>query len=181
MPPTDVLADRLDRAWLRSIVRAVRVAYESGQKTADFTGYRPPQTPIESALFDAILSECNLRSRSKGAGLDPLKVNCRILDTIEQHAFERDCSPAILAHSLGLSKTTLLRHCRALTGHATMEHIHHLRVSRARCELVETRLPVKEIAWRVGYANSKTLCRHFLAVVGCRPSGMRAGIGASQR
>lgn len=58
------------------------------------------------------------------------------------------------------------------TGRSFCDYLLALRMERA-IKLLETRLPIKEIARRCGYQNSNSFSRNFQAVFGCAPSEYR--------
>jgi AraC-like DNA-binding protein len=91
-----------------------------------------------------------------------------VLSYLEQHYaepvnLEKLCD---LAH---LSESSLLRTFKAVTGHAPIEYLIRLRLSRA-CELLRAgELNVTETALRVGFGDSNYFTRQFRRVHGVTP------------
>lgn len=78
-----------------------------------------------------------------------------------------------LAAAAGLSPRSLARRFRAATGETVVECIQRLRVARARELLESGRLPVDEVARRVGYEDVAFFRRLFRKYTGLTPSGHR--------
>jgi transcriptional regulator GlxA family with amidase domain len=162
--------DTVDTLWLRAVVRAIRIADYTGQESVDLSECRPPRTPVEDALRTGLLGQHILRCQARAA--DTANGDW-ILRTLDEHAADPDCTPESLARILRVSLSTLSRRCQALTGHAVMGQIHHIRVHRARTLLLDRRLPIKVVACNVGYGWAAALRRHFTDIVGVPPSAYR--------
>jgi transcriptional regulator GlxA family with amidase domain len=78
-----------------------------------------------------------------------------------------------LAREAGLSSSRFAHLFRAETGSTPARMIVRMRLTRAAELLTATRLPLKEIAVRVGFADSGTLGRAFRAWCGIPPSKFR--------
>jgi AraC-like DNA-binding protein len=74
-----------------------------------------------------------------------------------------------IAESAGMSITTLRRRFRATMGMSPHEYVLLSRLAAARELLVETDLPLKGIAERLGYDNVYFFCRQFKQEVGVPP------------
>ncbi len=97
-------------------------------------------------------------------------------DTVDQ--FLRDnldqaLTLADVAIIAGVSVPTLTRQYRATTGVSVMQRFQALRMAAAAQLLRETELPVKEIAVRVGFAESSYFCRRFRQQHGTSPQRYR--------
>jgi transcriptional regulator GlxA family with amidase domain len=77
-----------------------------------------------------------------------------------------------LARSIGTSPRTLARRIAGATGSGPLAFVRRIRVDAARHLLATTRLPVDEIAARVGYQDPASLRRAF-ARLGERPTDSR--------
>jgi iron complex transport system substrate-binding protein len=73
-----------------------------------------------------------------------------------------------------LSVPTLTRRYRTQTGCSVMDRLLALRMEEGRRLLVETVLPVKEIAARVGFASASYFCRTFRQRHQCTASTYRS-------
>ena len=74
-----------------------------------------------------------------------------------------------LAAQVGLSRAALARRFRELVGQPVFEYLTGLRIQRARELLVESKLPVYEVATRVGYESELAFTRTFRRHAGVTP------------
>ncbi|MBE2263961.1 MAG: helix-turn-helix domain-containing protein [Burkholderiaceae bacterium] len=77
------------------------------------------------------------------------------------------------AQAASTSSRTLLRHFAATYGQSPLDHLHALRVARARVLLETTYLPVEQVAQACGYQDVGTFRRIFLRATGKRPADYR--------
>lgn len=84
---------------------------------------------------------------------------------------------ADLAH---LSERTLSRRFRRATGVSPRDFIVELRMERARDLLARSRLPIEEVAARVGYSDRGTFSKAFKERTGLSPSFFRRRLQASE-
>lgn len=84
-----------------------------------------------------------------------------------------------IADAVGLSRRHTTRLFRQRTGLSIVEYHERQRIEMARTLLIETTLPVGEIAWRVGFESGSALARAMRRVIGLSPSGVRGGNGGS--
>jgi len=93
-------------------------------------------------------------------------------------AIERDldagCGVAGHAAALGVTATHLSRACRACCGRTASELLADRLTYEARRLLLETDLPVKEVAQRLGHGSAAYFSRAFHARTGQTPTGFRA-------
>lgn len=80
---------------------------------------------------------------------------------------------AALASALCVSERTLSRRVRQATGRNTVELIQAIRLSHARHLLEHSRLPIEEIAHRVGYRDATALRRLMRKRIGATPRQLR--------
>jgi transcriptional regulator GlxA family with amidase domain len=78
-----------------------------------------------------------------------------------------------LAAELGISERTLARHVRAATGHTPMALVQHVRLTRARNLLENSRRSVEEVAAEVGYGDATALRRLMRKRLGATPRQLR--------
>ena len=93
----------------------------------------------------------------------------------------RDASLALLAEQAGLEKRTLLRRFVRATEMTPIEYCRNVRIARARELLEFSRKTLKEMAWEVGYEDTRGFARAFRRVVGVSPSEYRRRFGFQQR
>jgi AraC family transcriptional activator of pobA len=77
------------------------------------------------------------------------------------------------AQALGVTPTHLSRACKASCGRTALEMIQQRRLFEARRLLSETRLPVQEIAQRLGFSTPGYFSRAFTQAIGQPPSAYR--------
>lgn len=75
----------------------------------------------------------------------------------------------MLAEELGLSRRRLILGLRCLYGSTAYDLVRDARLEHARVILAETDLPLKEIAWRVGYAHASNFIAAFTRRFGESP------------
>lgn len=92
---------------------------------------------------------------------------------IMQDSIEAPLSIPALARKLGCTQKTLeLRMATALQ--ATPQAVYRrLRLTRARQLVIDTDLPISEVAQRCGYENASAMTRAFRALFGLAPSDVR--------
>jgi transcriptional regulator GlxA family with amidase domain len=81
-----------------------------------------------------------------------------------------------LARAAGLSSRTFARRVEKATGLSPVRFLRRIRVERAVELLETTKLPLEEIACRVGYAEPTTLRRALLREAGASARDLRAGL-----
>ena len=89
---------------------------------------------------------------------------------VEKNIDKTSLSPEDLAIGVSLSRTTLYKKLRSITGDTPVEFIRILRLKRAKQLLEQDRLYVAEVAGRVGFNNPKTFARYFHEEFGIYPS-----------
>ncbi|WP_448950132.1 helix-turn-helix domain-containing protein [Labrys neptuniae] len=85
----------------------------------------------------------------------------------------RDIHLPEVAAIAGMSDTAFSRFFKKNTGHSFTDHITKLRLWRASQLLAETRMPITEICFEVGYTNISNFNRMFLRHHRLTPSGYR--------
>lgn len=98
----------------------------------------------------------------------------RVVDHIAAHLAE-DLSLDGLAALAAMSPFHFARAFKAATGLSPLQFVIAERLAAAEALLRTTRLPVAEIAWRVGYQDVSRFGRHFARRNGVTPSAFRAG------
>jgi AraC-like DNA-binding protein len=91
---------------------------------------------------------------------------------IRQHAFE----PVLMkdfSEAKAISQVQLTRRFQAAWGQTPIDYLTSLRIQQAKTLLLETRLPLDEIAVRCGYENGFYLSRVFTKRVKLNPSQFR--------
>jgi AraC family transcriptional regulator len=105
--------------------------------------------------------------------LDALKLN-QLKEFIEEHLSE-DLSIANMASVVHMSPFHFARAFKAATGQPPHRYVTHRRMERAKILLSVTRLPVAEVANRVGFSNQSHFSAQFRRATGTTPKGYREG------
>jgi AraC family transcriptional regulator len=96
----------------------------------------------------------------------------RILNLVEERLAE-NIRLADMAEAAGLSAFHFARQFRATTGETPAAYVIRRRVERARELLIQTRMTLPEIAFKVGFANQSHLNRCFKARFDETPGSLR--------
>ena len=88
---------------------------------------------------------------------------------------------AQIADLCGISTRHFTRLFRQTTGQSVLEFVNTRRLERARSYLADTPLALKEIAWRLGFADASSFSRAFRKLAGETPQDyrLRTRIGGS--
>ncbi|WP_186417468.1 helix-turn-helix domain-containing protein [Bosea sp. CS1GBMeth4] len=97
----------------------------------------------------------------------------RFVERVESH-FHTHEPLAAYASALGVTGPHLTRICREVLGHSAMRVIQGRLMIEARRDLVYTRSPVSQIAFRLGFSDPAYFSRFFAARAGMSPSEYRA-------
>ncbi|MET1080175.1 MAG: AraC family transcriptional regulator [Pseudomonas sp.] len=92
---------------------------------------------------------------------------------IRQH-FARPISLGELTAIAGLSVAQLERHCKRIFQLTPRQMIHKARLGEASALLLDSTLPITDIALRCGYTDHSAFSRQFRALTGLSPSQYRA-------
>lgn len=106
-------------------------------------------------------------------GLSPRTLQ-RVTDYIEAH-LDRELSLERLARVADLSVTQLKALFRKSTGMPVHAFVVQRRVERARALLVQSDLPVAQVALEAGFAHQSHMARWMKRVLGVTPSSLRRG------
>jgi len=121
------------------------------------------------------------RSQSRYMALSYLSVADEKVSRAEAWArahLAEDVSIQELAAAAGLAPRTFARRVERVTGLSPIRFLQRLRIEAATDLIETTRLPVEEIARRVGYADPSALRRVMQRESGTRPASLRRATGA---
>jgi AraC family transcriptional regulator len=96
----------------------------------------------------------------------------QVKDFIEEHLAE-NLSLADLASVVHISPFHFARAFKTATNQPPHRYITHRRMERAKMLLSVTRLPVAEVAYRVGFSNQSHFTAQFRKATGTTPKGYR--------
>jgi AraC family transcriptional regulator len=103
----------------------------------------------------------------------------RAIDLVHAR-YAEDLTLQELAESVYLSDYHFARLFKDLTGFSPHAYLTNVRVERARALLLSTKLPVSQIALRVGYRSPSHFAHAFKAIAGVSPTLFRAGRPGSE-
>jgi AraC family transcriptional regulator len=102
----------------------------------------------------------------------------RQLDQVTEYIYthlDDDLRLDVLADVAGFSPYHWHRLYRAVRGESAARAVERLRLERAAGMLMDTKLPIKRIAFRSGYSNTATFSRAFTRLYGVAPGRFRDG------
>jgi AraC family transcriptional regulator len=102
------------------------------------------------------------------------------IDFIHDHMGE-SLEPVSISRAAVLSEFHFARLFKAATGYTPFQFVTRTRMERAKQLLCKTRLPVFEIAGRVGYQKPSHFGARFRAVLGCGPDAYRSPLDVDVR
>jgi AraC family transcriptional regulator len=108
---------------------------------------------------------------SHAGSLPPWKLK-RVFDYIED-TLPAHVSLEKMSGVAALSTSHFRASFRRSTGVSPSEYVQRRRIARAQQDLVETKLPISEIALRCGFADTSHFTRRFKAVSGDTPAAFR--------
>jgi AraC family transcriptional regulator len=98
----------------------------------------------------------------------------RIFDYIDS-VTNRSLTIDQISSQCGISAAHLRRSFKNSTGETLHHYVTNLRLRKAQSLLAESDLPLKEVAFRLGFASSSTFSSTFRKLTGCTPSDFRRG------
>ena len=136
------------------------------------------QLAVKASLFKfvSLLVQDGLLQADGGAGKDPSEERMEnlkaILTYIRQH-YSENLSLSDISRAFHLSPKYFSRYFRKNLDRSFVEYLNGFRMERAADLLLNTDLPVGEIAMTVGFDNFSYFIRQFKNVHGCTPSRYR--------
>jgi len=99
-----------------------------------------------------------------------------IINTVNKHLSDSDFDVDQFAREIGLSKSTLYRKMKSITGLSSNEFVQILRLKNAAQLLKETKLNVSEIAYKTGFSDPYYFSRIFKKNFNISPKKYRDSI-----
>jgi AraC-like DNA-binding protein len=124
---------------------------------------------LQQAFRDRIVEHNAFESRR-----DRLRRLAPLFDFLTVNLGESPGVPGA-ARLLGMSPSYFMRFFRTATGLTYSSYVDHLRLSRAYQLLVESNLPLAQIAAETGYCDQCHLSRHVRRRFGASPGRIRSG------
>lgn len=97
----------------------------------------------------------------------------RLKTTIEQHISEENFSVQTLSDMMAMDRTVLYRRMQTLTGIPPSVYIKNIRMDIARRLLLDTDLPIGDVARKTGFATTKYFSAAFKDSFGMTPNEFR--------
>jgi AraC-like DNA-binding protein len=94
----------------------------------------------------------------------------KAVKTVEDHLAEEDFDITAFAGQVNMSRSTLSRKLKNLTGLSPLEFIRNIKMKHARKMLDEKNLTISEVAYAVGYYDRKYFTNCFKEEFGITPS-----------
>ena len=100
----------------------------------------------------------------------------RLNQTIEKHFSDEQFGVQQLCRLMAMSRTQLHRKITALTNQSTSEWIRRVRINKAKVMLLNTQLPIGEVAIRVGFKDQSHFSKVFQQAFDVTPSQFRKSL-----
>ena len=104
----------------------------------------------------------------------------RLTQLVEQSMEETEIRMDDLAAELAMSRTSFYTKVKSLTGMSANNFVIDYKIKKAQLLLIETDLPIQEIALKLGFQNQRYFSTVFKSVTGKSPSKWREEKGQSQ-
>ena len=156
-----------------------RVAsYEAG---ADGYIAKPFESKVLFARVDNLLKSYKMRQtafrKEENISLEGLSYQLAdkqflqsIINSIEQHLEEPEFDLEQLSSDLNMSKSTLYRKIKSMTGLTPLDFIRNIKMKRACMMLLTQQMNISEVAYAVGFSNPKYFSKCFKDEFGLTPS-----------
>lgn len=182
------LPDRPLHLRLRDATRHAEVAHliDATQRELESTRPKAQQAAFHQLGLLAIWLERNGRNDEdeNTRAMPALNANERLTAryaALLEREFGSSLNVTDYATALGVTPTHLSRACRASCGRTALEMLQERRLFEARRLLLDTRMPVQEIASKLGFSTPGYFSRSFTQAVGLPPSAYRkSGADASR-
>ncbi len=143
--------------------------YEAG---ADGFMAKPFETKVLKARIDNLVLQYKKRQKEfrEDSALDLSKLSGRetdeeflkrLVNTIEAHLQDDSFDLDVLTEVVGVSKSTLNRKIKTMTGLTPMDFVRNIRLKYACTLLTEGRLNISEVAYAVGFSDPQYFARCF--------------------
>lgn len=129
----------------------------------------PASNPLAIVGLFEVLSYTN----GAAVAMTPDKMVLEVLRFIHLHGMDPRCTVNRVVKESGVTRSTLARHFKAVTGQTILEYLTTLRLRKAKQLLKTTALPSSDIGMTVGWAEPAYFCRIFRHHAGCSPREFR--------
>lgn len=116
----------------------------------------------------------NVDSTKIAINIEEEKLVQNLLSSIGQHMDDADYTIEQLACDVGLSRSNLYRRMQTMLGITPNDFLRNVRLKHAARLLVDTDIPVNQIALSVGFQSPRYFSQYFKKMFGVTPSEYRA-------
>ena len=117
----------------------------------------------------------NIRPDKITVNAEEEKLVALMLKAVETHMDDEQYNADLLARDVAMSRASLYKKLQTILGITPTDFIRNVRLKHAAQLLAETRLPVGEIAGRVGFVTARNFSTSFKKMFGVLPSEYRDG------
>ncbi len=124
------------------------------------------------AMHDYVTAPTSQPATSAYAALDQMLLD-RARTIVGQHLSETDFGVNDLADGMNMSRSTLVRKLKAITGQTPLQFIRDIKMETAREMLQQRTATVADVARRLGFSDREHFAHVFREVTGMLPSEVR--------
>lgn len=125
-------------------------------------------------LRNNITEKCHPGEENFGCeGLEESMFLEKLTQIAEAHISDDHFGVNELLREIGMSRTQLYRKIKASTGHSANEFLREIKLEKGLLLLQTTRLPVAEVAERVGFGSASHFTKIFVEYFGILPSAVK--------
>ena len=89
---------------------------------------------------------------------------------VNENMGNADISVELMSSALNISRVQLYKKLLSLTGFTPSEFIRDMRLQRAELYLHDSKMPISDIAYKVGFGTPRAFSKYFKEKYGCTPS-----------
>ena len=123
-------------------------------------------------MHDYVTAPTSQPATSAYAALDQMLLD-RARTIVGQHLSETDFGVNDLADGMNMSRSTLVRKLKAITGQTPLQFIRDIKMETAREMLQQRTATVADVARRLGFSDREHFAHVFREVTGMLPSEVR--------
>jgi two-component system, response regulator YesN len=146
---------------------ALSTMYAAAEESDSFEGLKGNFAAVMNT-FRRICDNVNEHKKSQNVNLME-----QIVNMLQSAYMQPELCLESVADSFAISKGYLSQFFKEQTGVNFSEFLENLRMAQAKEWLVQTDMPVHEIAARIGYSSSNTFCRAFKRIYGVSTTEFR--------
>lgn len=121
-------------------------------------------------LKDYFFNEITLKNNSLKIPVEYSDFLSTCIRIVESHLDDDDFSIKVLSEEVGMSRSTLFRKIKSISGLSNMEFIRYIRMRKAAELMIQTDLQIKEIAFQIGFQDIRYFREQFHKLFEMNPS-----------